>query len=231
MLRSTKRWETEAVRIVALKKTERTYSCNAYLLLGDWNRVEDVNTLIDPGIDDFVAAEIEGLSTGFGKLPVQQILLTHNHFDHAAGVVALKKRYGAKILAAVDGPGVDELLPDGRFVKAGDDFLEVLHTPVHSSDSLCFYAPAVKALFSGDMQLKSRLVGDDCREEYLLAIKRLANRDIATIYSGHDRPVESGANNLIRDILANLRSNGDRVAAAKNPATSDHHQANTKRHP
>lgn len=231
MPRSTKRWGTKAVRIVALHKTERTYSCNAYLLLGDWNRVEDVNTLIDPGIDDFVAAEIEGLSTGFGKVPVAQILLTHNHFDHAAGSLALKERYGAKILAAVDGPGVDELLPDGRFIKAGDDFLEVLRTPVHSSDSLCFYAPAAKALFSGDMQLKPQLVGDDCQEEYLVAMKKLANRDIATIYSGHDRPVESGGNLLIRNILANLRGNGDRLAATDNPAKSDHHQANTKRHP
>jgi len=228
MPRSIKKSETKAVRIVTLHKTERTYSCNAYLLLGDWNRVEDVNTLIDPGIDDFVTAEIEHLSTGFGKLPVQQILLTHNHFDHAAGAVALKNRYGAKILAAVDGPGVDELLPDGRFVKAGDDFLEVLHTPVHSSDSLCFYAPAAKALFSGDLQLKPQLVGDDCRQEFLAAMKKLANRDIAAIYSGHDRPVKNGGNMLIRDILANLRGNGDRVAAAKTLATSDHHQANTK---
>lgn len=213
------------MRIVALHKTERTYSCNAYLLLGDWNRVEDVNTLIDPGIDDFVATEIEGLSTGFGKLPVAQILLTHNHFDHAAGALALKARYRAKILAAVDGPGVDEVLPDGRFLKAGDDFLEVLHTPVHSSDSLCFYAPAAKALFSGDLQLKPQLVGDDCREEFLAALKKLANRDIATIYSGHDRPVEGGGNSLIREILASIRTNGDRVAAAKQHAKNDFHSA------
>ena len=58
-------------------------------------------------------------------------------------------------MAFIDGPGVDELLPDGRFVKAGDDFLEVIHTPGHSSDSICLYAPAAKALFSGDTQLKA----------------------------------------------------------------------------
>jgi glyoxylase-like metal-dependent hydrolase (beta-lactamase superfamily II) len=219
------------VRIVALKKTERTYSCNAYLLLGDWNRVEDVNTLIDPGIDDYVVAEIERLSTGFGKLPVQQILLTHNHFDHAAGAMAIKERYQAKILAAVDGPGVDELLPDGRFVKAGDDFLEVLHTPVHSSDSLCFYAPAIRALFSGDMQLKQQLVGDDCRQEYLAAMKKLANRDIVAIYSGHDRPIVNNCNTTIREILAGLRGNGDRVATANTLAKNDDNEANTNKHP
>ncbi len=219
------------MRIVPLHKTKRTYSCNAYLILGDWNRVEDVNTLIDPGIDDFVVAEIEGLSTGFGKVPVQQILLTHNHFDHAAGALAIKKRYQARILAAVDGPGVDELLPDGRFVKAGDDFLEVLHAPVHSSDSLCFYAPAQKALFSGDMQLKPQLVGDDCRQDYLAILKKLAGRDITAIYSGHDRPVEKGCNTLIREILAGLRGNGDRVAAASRLTTDSNNEANTKQHP
>lgn len=111
------------MRIIALKKNNKVYSCNAYLILGDWNRVEDVNTLIDPGTDGFVLDEIEGLSTGFDKVAVEQVILTHNHFDHAAGVLAIKERYHAKVLSFIDGPGVDELLPDGRFVKAGNDFL------------------------------------------------------------------------------------------------------------
>ena len=37
------------MKIVPLKKRPGTYSCNSYLILGDWNRIEDVNTLIDPG--------------------------------------------------------------------------------------------------------------------------------------------------------------------------------------
>ena len=44
------------MKIIPLKKNDKIYSCNSYLILGDWNRVEDVNTLIDPGIDGFVLA-------------------------------------------------------------------------------------------------------------------------------------------------------------------------------
>lgn len=205
MPRSIKRSETDAVRIVALKKNDRTYSCRSYLILGDWNRMEDINTLIDPGIDDFVIAEIERLSTGFGKVPVQQILLTHNHFDHAAGSLALKERYNCKVLAAIDGPGVDELLPDGSFIKAGDDFLEVIHTPGHSSDSICLYAPSLKTLFSGDTQLQPHQAGEEYTREAAAGIEKLAERNIESIYPGHDEPLTIGGGELIRRVVAKIR--------------------------
>ena len=188
-----------------MKKNDRTYSCHSYLILGDWNRVEDVNTLIDPGVDSFVLEEIEGLSTGFGKVAIEQIILTHNHFDHAAGVMAVKERYGAKVLAYIDGPGVDELLPDGRFVKAGDDFLEVIHTPGHSSDSICLYAPAVGALFSGDTQLRPHQSCEEYTRESLAGLMKLAGRKIESIYAGHDAPLTHGCAKIIRQTLENLR--------------------------
>ncbi len=193
------------MRIIPLKKNDKLYSCNSYLILGDWNRVEDINTLIDPGIDGFILKEIEGMSTGFGKVAIEQVILTHNHFDHAAGVMAVKERYKARVLAATDGPGVDELLPDGRFVKAGDDFLEVIHTPGHSSDSICLYAPAAKALFSGDTQLLPHLAGEEYTREYQSGISKLAGRNILAIYSGHDAPRTKGCDGLIHQMLAALR--------------------------
>ncbi|MDK9707252.1 MAG: MBL fold metallo-hydrolase [Desulforhopalus sp.] len=192
-----------------MQKNPKVYSCKAYLILGDWNRVEDVNTLIDPGIDDFVVKEIEGLSTGFGKMAIEQIILTHNHFDHAAGVPAIKEHFKARVLAFTDGPGVDELLPDGRFVKAGDDFLEVIHTPGHSSDSICLYAPAIGALFSGDTQLRMHGMCDNYAGDYVEALKKLANRTVKSIYSGHDAPVTTGCDTIIRQTLANLRKSAD----------------------
>jgi glyoxylase-like metal-dependent hydrolase (beta-lactamase superfamily II) len=188
-----------------LKKSDRIYSCNSYLILGDWNRVEDINTLIDPGGDDFVLAEIEGLSTGFGKVAVEQIILTHNHFDHAAGVKTVKDRYKAKVLAFTDGPWVDELVPDGRFIKVADDFLEVIHTPGHSSDSICLYAPAAKALFSGDTQLRPHVSGEEYTTEYVTGLMKLAGRTIETIYSGHDAPLSQGCDKLIIQAMNNLR--------------------------
>lgn len=194
------------MKIIPLKKTDRVYSCNSYLILGDWNRVEDLNTVIDPGTDDYILAEIERLSTGFGKVAVEQVILTHNHFDHNGGVKELKNRYGVKVLAFIDGPGVDELLRDGQFIKAGDDFLEVIHTPGHSSDSICLYAPSAQALFSGDTQLKIRSPGDVYTQECLNGLVKLAGRKITAIYSGHDEPLLKNVSETLLTTLANVRN-------------------------
>jgi glyoxylase-like metal-dependent hydrolase (beta-lactamase superfamily II) len=181
-----KRSGSSKVKIIALEKSAMVYSCDSYLILGDWNRIEDLNTVIDPGNDDFILGEIERASTGFGKTPVEQIILTHNHFDHASGAKYLKERYHCRVFAFSEGPGVDELLKDGQFIKAGDDLLEVIHTPGHSHDSICLYAAAQKAIFSGDTQLSVIMPGGSYPLQYQAATQSLGDREIQKIYSGHD---------------------------------------------
>ncbi|MBJ6799884.1 MBL fold metallo-hydrolase [Geomonas propionica] len=189
------------MKIVPLRKNSATYSCNSYLILGDWNRIEDVNTLVDPGVDGFILDQIRELSTGFGKEPVQQVVLTHNHFDHSAGVAAVKEAFGCRVFAYGDGPFVDETLHDRQFLKAGDDYLEVLHTPGHSGDSICLYAPSLQALFSGDTQVKVIAAGGSYCCEYVDGLKRLAAMKIQSIYSGHDQPVVKGARQMLLQSL------------------------------
>ena len=190
------------MKIVPLARNDQLYSCYSYLVLGDWNRIEDLNTVIDPGTDGFVLDEIERLSTGCGKVAVEQVILTHNHFDHAGGVSALKERYGARVLAFAAGPGVDELIRDGQFIRAGDDFLEVIHTPGHSSDSICLYAPQAQAVFSGDTQLTVRGPENDYARGYLEGLERLSGKKIQYIYSGHDEPVGEGVPELLQNSVA-----------------------------
>lgn len=174
------------VRIITLEKNDKIYSCHSYLILGDWNRIEDINTVIDPGTDDFILHEIERFSTGCGKVAVEQVIITHQHFDHAAGIRFLKGRYRCRVLAFSSGPDIDELLVDGQVVKAGDDFLEVIHTPGHSSDSICLYSPKEQALFSGDTQVCRVPPGGSLPLEYRAAGNRLGKREIQKVYSGHD---------------------------------------------
>ena len=195
------------MKIIPLKKSDKTYSCNTYLILGDWNRIEDINTIIDPGTDDFIINEIERLSTGFGKIPVAQVILTHNHFDHAASIPAIKERYHkVRVLAFSDGPGIDALLVDGQFIRAGDEMLEVLHTPGHSSDSICLYAPAEKALFSGDTQLRIMTPGEIYPQEYIEGVMKVACRDTQRIYPGHDSPMIDGCQEMILQTVRNLHT-------------------------
>ena len=197
------------MRIIPLKRNDITGSCYSYLILGDWNRADDVNTVIDPGDDNFIINEIERLSTGFGKIPVEQVILTHNHVKHVGGVKAIKERYNVRVLAFCEGSGVDERLCDGSFIKAGDDILEVLHTPGHSSDSICLYSPSQKTLISGDTQVRERIPADVYHPEYVEALFKIACRDIQKIYSGHEEPITSDCQEIILHTLRNIHRKKD----------------------
>jgi glyoxylase-like metal-dependent hydrolase (beta-lactamase superfamily II) len=194
------------MRVVELSKSASIYTCRSYLLLGDWNQLDDVNTLIDAGTDGSVIDEIELLSTGCGKVPVGQVILTHNHFDHAAGVEIIKQRYNARVYAWSAGKDVDCLLHDGQIIKAGDDLLQVLHTPGHSSDSICLYSNAHRILFSGDTQLRIHSAGGKFVSEYIETLRRLSTLRIETIYSGHDEPIVKNAEKIILDTFQIIRN-------------------------
>ncbi|NJD39031.1 MAG: MBL fold metallo-hydrolase [Geobacter sp.] len=194
------------MRVIQLQRSPNTYTCRSYLLLGDWNQIDAVNTLIDPGTDGYIMDEIDTIYTGCGKVPVEQVLLTHNHFDHAASAELFKRKYNATIYGWVPGPGVDVLLKDNQVIKAGDDYLDVLHTPGHSSDSVSFYCQAQKLLFSGDTQLRIRTPGGKYTRDYVETLIKLANKDIEMVYPGHDEPFNHDVRSIILETLQNVRN-------------------------
>ena len=192
------------MRVTELKRNPKTYTCNAYLVLGDWNRLEDVNTLVDVGVDGFIIDEIEKLATGCGKKPVDQVILTHNHFDHAGGISAIKGKYGCRVFAHSKGDEVDELLKDGRIIRLGDRNFEVIHAPGHSNDSICLYCPEERVLFSGDTTLRIMTAEGSFTPGFIKVLERIRRLDIDVIYSGHDEPVRKDARNMIESSLANV---------------------------
>ncbi len=138
------------MRITLLHGNQQNYSCNAYLVRGDSNEPEDVNTLVDVGIDGSICGEIENLCTGIGKKKVAQVVLTHGHYDHAAGLGVVVACYHPRVCAFAPGKHVDVLLLDGQCLRLGDREFEVLHTPGHSEDSICLYCARERTLFAGD---------------------------------------------------------------------------------
>ena len=192
------------MRVVCLKQHPYKYSCSSYLILGDWNRIEDVNTLVDGGIDGFVLEEISKLSTGVGKKAVEQIVLTHGHFDHCAGVKFVKKRYSCPVSAFSQRDIVDHTLSDGQMIRCGDRIFEIIHIPGHSCDSIGLYCPEQAALFSGDAPLFIKTPGGSYTESFINSLEKIARRRISIVYPGHGAPISGNIGELISNTLRNV---------------------------
>ena len=192
------------MRVISLQSNPSLYSCNTYLILGDWNRLEDTNTLIDVGADGFILGEIAELPTGFGKKPVEQVVITHGHFDHDAGVKFVKERYGCLVMGFSEQRGFDQILREGQVIRCGDRDFEVIHTPGHSGDSVCLYCRQDEVLFSGDMPLTVKTAGGSYTEDYVQSLEKLVCRRISVVYPGHGVPIRRKVREMLKDTLQNV---------------------------
>ncbi len=191
------------MRIVTLANSGQVYTCNVYLVLGSASRLEDVNTLVDTGQDPAIVQSLERAPTGLGKWPVEQVVLTHSHSDHSALLPRLREMYRPRVCAfSASVAGVDRVLEDGDTLRMGDEDFEVIHTPGHSSDSICLYNAREGVLFAGDTPLLLASASGTYEEAFLVALERLCARDVRRIYFGHGPPLAEGCNRRLQESLA-----------------------------
>jgi glyoxylase-like metal-dependent hydrolase (beta-lactamase superfamily II) len=196
----------DSMRVCHLSRNTRLYSSNVYLVLGDWSRLADVNTLVDAGADPQVISFVEEAPTGVGKRKVDRVILTHRHYDHSLMLPEIRARFGARV--AGWGPAddlVDEPLTDGQLLRLGDDEFEVVHTPAHTDDSICLYSAANRVLFAGDTPLLIQAADQGYHDAFIDALARLADRPVSTIYFGHGNPLTEDCNARLYESLANVR--------------------------
>ena len=200
------------MRILTLENSGRVYTCEVYLVLGGASRLDDVNTLVDVGQDPAILASIEQAPTGVGKWSVEQVVLTHCHSDHCALLPQVREAFHPKVLAFCPNiDGVTGLLRDGDAVKMGDEVFEVIHTPGHSSDSVCLYNQTEGVLFAGDTPLLITSPTGTYETGFLAALEKLCARDVRRIYFGHGAALSERCNERLGD--------SQRVAAGS-PAAS-----------
>lgn len=104
--------------------------------------------------------DVEDIMALVGDRTVKAILCTHAHDDHVRVAPALRERVTAPImLHPAEKPvweltHTDELwdldLADGFELTIGGTRLQVLHTPGHAPGAVCFYAPDLGCVFTGD---------------------------------------------------------------------------------
>ena len=183
------------MRVIRLEDSGLIYSSNAYLVLGNWSGMSDVNTLVDVGRDPAVLESLAHAPTGVGKRSVEQVVLTHEHFDHVEMLGPIRERYQPTVCAFRGGlSGVDRELVDGDELRAGDRTFEVLHTPGHSSDSICLFCAEEGVLFAGDTALVIHSSGGTYEESFAAALEKICARDVRAIYFGHGAPLLEDCN-------------------------------------
>ena len=91
---------------------------------------------------------------------VVAVLCTHAHDDHVRVAPALGRAVGAPVLLHPDDLPLWRLthgdvppdgdLADGQEIVVAGTTLQVLHTPGHAPGAVCFYAPELGIVFTGD---------------------------------------------------------------------------------
>jgi len=194
------------MKIIPIVGTNNVYSSNVYMVLGDWKRIEDMNTLVDVGNDPSIIEVIENMNLGVGKNKVDQVILTHDHSDHTGILPLIRAAFHPKVYAfSPFMEGVDHILKHGDTMRMGDRDFEVIHTPGHSSDSVCLFNPDHGDLFVGDTPVMIRSVDSAYENAFFQAMMMLCNRKIETIYFGHGDPLVNNAQGMLQRSLQNLR--------------------------
>jgi hydroxyacylglutathione hydrolase len=143
-----------------------------------WSRV----AVIDPG--PAAAEHIDGIVHEVGSASAE-ILLTHDHADHAAAAPALARRLHAAVRSRRAGT-----LREGDRISTDAGDLYALHTPGHTADHVTFHWPDGYALFCGDLMmggLDTALVAppDGDLEDYLRSLHRLRTLPARIIHPAH----------------------------------------------
>ena len=159
---------------------------------------EDV-TVIDPGpaMQDHIDAILAASKN------IKQILVTHTHPDHSPGVRLLKNKldipaYGMLTNSTKNQDTTfspERVLEDGELLEENEFSLEVVHTPGHASNHLCFILKEEKFIFTGDhiMSGSTVVIGppDGNMNQYIKSLEKLKNYDIKKIAPGHGDILEN----------------------------------------
>lgn len=206
-------------------RVEGVRGCNVYLV------VDAELTLIDAGMRG-TAAALRRYLAAIGRRPSEltRVVLTHSHTDHAWALEELLALTPVAVLvhAAESEPGSNgEPVLSNRYrrrlggrrlpvrpVADGDVIpvlggLHVLHTPGHTSGSVCLFLPQGRVVFSGDTVLSrgGRLVRPvvapgPTRVDWEASVRRLADLGWDVICCGHGQPVTEGAKAQLEELLS-----------------------------
>ncbi len=213
-------------RLVAHNPSPFTFHGTGTYIVGT-NKV----AVIDPG--PAIASHIHALEKFLETVEVSHILVTHNHVDHSPAAHPLKLVTGADIYAFDMGSQADvdnhaeegrdqhfrsdHILKDGDMIEGDGWTLDVVHTPGHLSNHLCFGLREEKAFFTGDhvMGWSTSVVSqpDGDMKDYLSSLEKLLHRDDDIYYPTHGAPIEN-PQPYVKALIAHRHDREKQILAA-----------------
>ena len=229
LIGETEQLENDLVVITADNASPMTFTGTRTYILGTENLI-----VIDPGPDS--EAHLSSLMKYIGKRKVTDILLTHSHIDHSPLSRKLKIETGARIIgfgsadeartsfmkklsSSLDLGGeegidkdlaLDEKVIDKQILNLNNYSIEVVHTPGHLSNHVCFSLKDRQILFSGDhvMGWATTLISppDGDLGSFMNSLEKLSDREEMIYYPGHGKPLKEPR----KMVLAQIKHSRDR---------------------
>ena len=195
------------------------YDCNLYVVTGPHP------ILIDAGTGMHMRKVLDRIEKLELESPIEKIVLTHRHFDHVGGAADLASKFNAEVLIHVDDADCVEggdnastaadafgakLKPikvtrvaEDDVISTGDNELTVLHTPGHTTGSICLYERRKRFLITGDTVFVGGVGRWDLptgnRRELKNSIRTLLMLQPQDMYPGHGPTAIGNATEAIQD--------------------------------
>jgi len=183
-------------------------SSHVYLVKGT-----NKNILIDTGTKSNFTRVVEAISKiGIKITDIHVVICTHEHYDHIGGISFF---YNNSLLAAdrfaatkielqdeyvihsvyhgeeVEKTKINIWLENLVVFDVGNYKLKIIHTPGHTSGSICLYEMNKHILFSGDTVFAdgviSKISDSGSYGDYINSLERLSNYKIEKIFPGHGK--------------------------------------------
>jgi hydroxyacylglutathione hydrolase len=205
---------------------EAGMSSNVYVL-------DEGRTLIDAG--NFYGL-LHELSQQFDMSLLENLFLTHCHYDHVGGMGELFDWCNPKVLAHIDtlphinfnnvpfmqimdkAGRIDRvvMLRGGERLQIGPHLLEVIFTPGHTRGDICLYEHHSRALFSGDLVFPStpteNILADadkalGSKEQLAASLERLLPYPVDFLLPGHGTPAfDDGSAHVLNAYIETRKS-------------------------
>jgi glyoxylase-like metal-dependent hydrolase (beta-lactamase superfamily II) len=196
-------------------------SSHSYLIKGSRG-----NALIDSGLDSNFTYLQESLTCiGLKVRDIDIVINTHEHFDHIGAnryfqesAIIAAHRFAANKMALNDrfvtlykSGDMNELtlhvhlwLESKSRIDLGDFTLDIIHTPGHTSGSICIYEPDKKFMFTGDTLFAGGILSFIAESgsigDYINSLQSLETRKINDIYPGHGEASADPENDIQKAI-------------------------------